>query len=228
MLWGFGADAVEGFVVLGDGFAAYGVFHAGFGHEIAFVGAVDEDGRTPLHIATRLRYEKVVLALLNNGADIEAGLPYFTLLGAEGNETALTIAAYAGHETIVGLLLEHGALVNTDDFNPLFCASRNGNDAIVKLLLERGADLNKMTGMWRDDDECGCSTPLQIAAKEGHYSIVRILLDHGADVEITDRELQQTALHKAVVHNHMSIVHLLLDSGADVHATDHRQWQPLH
>jgi len=44
---GFGADAVEFFRVDGVGFAADVGGDAGFGHEVAFVGAVEEDGGVP-------------------------------------------------------------------------------------------------------------------------------------------------------------------------------------
>ena len=50
MLGGFGADAVERFVVFGDGFATDGEGDLGGSHEVAFVSGVDEHRGVDLHV----------------------------------------------------------------------------------------------------------------------------------------------------------------------------------
>ena len=60
-------------------------------------------------------------------------------------ETPLMFACQGGHLDIVKLLIEHGANVNTLDFDgdtALAHAARKGENKIVKFLIDAGADVN--------------------------------------------------------------------------------------
>lgn len=127
------------------------------------------DGATPLIVACRLNYEKIVLLLLKQGANVNA----VKLNGA----TAMYIAAQEGHINIVNLLHQYGAdvhLVSLYTLPPLYAASQNGHIECVRFLLETcRADPNAT-------DDKGWS-PLNIAAQEGHNDIISLLLQHGAN-----------------------------------------------
>ena len=82
-------------------------------------------------------------------------------------------------ETIVRLLIEHGASVNIYDKHyqtPLHRLSscRHPNALSLSLLLESGADVDV------EDDEG--FNPIQIALVEENYEIARLLLDHRARI----------------------------------------------
>lgn len=135
---------------------------------------------------------------------------------------ALHRAALAGHETIVSILLEHGAslfdLTSRGD-TALHIASCHGYGAVTRLLIGRGALINEPG--WK-----GC-TPLHFAAMQGHEDIVRILIESGAAVDA--RNLRQaTALQVAAWRGHTATVQLLLEQGASIASQDDLGFTALH
>ena len=92
---------------------------------------------------------------------------------ANGN-SALSMAAFSGHEPVARLLLEAGAdkhLARDDGLTALMLASENGHLEVVRLLLETGADKDLAT-----NDGC---TALPVASANGHLAVVRLLLETG-------------------------------------------------
>ena len=109
--------------------------------------------------------EDMVRLLLSRGVDVD---------GKEGdvsNETALHVAAHFGHQHIVEILLQAGALVDDLDLQgqtPLHAAASSGQEAIARMLLMQGARLNCV-------DNAG-DTPLHCAARYGRLEVVRLLI----------------------------------------------------
>ncbi|KAF8489946.1 ankyrin repeat-containing domain protein, partial [Gautieria morchelliformis] len=123
---------------------------------------------------------------------------------------ALEVAAIEGHDTIVQLLIEKGAIINargTCCMSALEAAASRGHDTIAQLLIEKDADVNAQGGHY--------GSALNAAALEGHYSIVQLFLEKGADVNAQGR-CYGGALQAAASRGHDMIVQLLLEKGADV------------
>ena len=201
----------------------------------------DNNGGTPLHIASQRGFIDIVRLLLHHGADVNRpdifGITPLhdalktshdeiirLLLDLPGNDswTLLHAASQEGHDDIVGALLNHGVDANrpdNDGWTALHAASQEGHNDIVRLLLSHGADVNRS-----DDDGWN---PLHAASQEGHDTVVRLLLDHGAAADHTDRD-SWTPLHAASQQGHNDIVQLLLNHGAAPNHQDHRGWTPLH
>jgi hypothetical protein len=141
----------------------------------------------------------------------------------EYGDTPLSLAARAGHEGIVRLLLDRGANVNSEDYqghSPLFLAVRAGHKGMVRLLLDRGADVNR-AGYWGNP-------PLSLAVRTGHEGIVQLV--HEAEINAL---VSGTALIMAVKQRNVKYVRSLIREGADVHAAafylqgeygNHMQW----
>ncbi|CAG8164625.1 unnamed protein product [Penicillium salamii] len=136
------------------------------------INAADKTRGNPLMWASRNGHNKI------HGADVNAHGEYY------GN--ALQAASSGGYDTIVQILLEHGADVNAQvsaqggfHRSALQAASSRGHDNIVQMLLEHGADVKAL--------ESYHGSALQAASSGGHHKIEQMLLDPGADQSVRYR-----------------------------------------
>ena len=155
-----------------------------------------------------------VLALLNEGVDVDAARP--------DGATALLWAAHWDDVELVERLLRAGADVNAADdhgVTPLERAAENASVAMVEMLLAAGADVHarQTSGL----------TPLMTAARTGSVDVVQALIRGGADINAAVTATGSTALMWAVSERHPDIVHSLLDAGADPRASTIKGFTPL-
>jgi ankyrin repeat protein len=130
---------------------------------------------TPLHSAAALAESfAVAKRLVDAGAEVDpARTPQSPF---EPRDTPLSIAAFAGDERTVKLLLERGASPGVaanpggppTPFSPVAAAAFAGRERILKLLVERGGSVNC------DDTFAGHA--LNIALYAGHRHLVPVLL----------------------------------------------------
>lgn len=116
--------------------------------------------------------------------------------------TPLLLAAEAGYEAIVKMLLEKGAQPDTQDRygnTALTTATSRGHEAVVRRLLRKAADPDIV------NDKGG--TALIYAAQYGYVGIARRLLLHGARTDIRNNA-GKNALMQAALHGHENIVRL--------------------
>jgi hypothetical protein len=103
----------------------------------ANVNAVDDNGRTLLHVAVEYAHRDIVALLIRSGANVDAVDNY--------GWTPLHVAVEYAHRDIVALLLRSGANVDAVDNNgwtPLHWAAHDGHRDIVALLLRSGANVS--------------------------------------------------------------------------------------
>ncbi|KAF7979104.1 hypothetical protein HWV62_43632 [Athelia sp. TMB] len=165
-----------------------------------------------LYYASSYGLQEVVNHLLKTGANVNARS------GEYGS--ALAVASFVGHCSIVRELLENGAEVDAQckHGTALQIASHQGHDIVVQLLLENGAEV---------DEQCGSGTALLRASSGGHADVVRQLLNNGADVNSSEGR-RCRALWVASYKGHDTVVRLLLEAGADVDSTIHDGDNALH
>ena len=171
-----------------------------------------------------------VKLLIVHGADVSF-VSYYS------GYTALTLACLCGHESIVNLLLQHGAVINpATGYLPLVEACKVGHIGIVEILLNSGARVDDQPQMLCDDKYCyandddnvphnhGDLSALMVASSNGYTAIVSLLLKHGATVELELESLRgdkfsllgYTALTFASSHYHWDVVKLFVAGGADI------------
>src|SRR5215471_11365847 len=169
--------------------------------------------------ATQLEDKKAILALLQQGADIN-------VRDAQGR-TPVMIATYQHNTDMVRALLQAGADVNIRDNNkenPLLHSAAKGWLDILKLSIEAHAD-TRLTNRFG-----GIS--IIPASERGHVEIVRELLTH-TDINVNHvNNLGWTALLEAIILSnggkaHQQIVQLLVDHRADVNLADRDGVTPL-
>ena len=131
------------------------------------VGARDEKGNTPLHLAASLGDVAAVEALIDKGAGVNAK--------NKRGATPLFQAVNLGNVDVVLMLLQQGADVNArtrSDWTALHGAVAFGMKRIVVILIDHGADVNATDEM----DEA----PLNIAVAADHHDIAGLLTAQGA------------------------------------------------
>lgn len=187
------------------------------GEADSLVNARGRRGETLLFKAVYSYDKDMVQMLLEMGADV-------SIIDDEG-WGPLAIAAIAGYDEILSLMLTRGAhlansAVNTGKERRLLSvAVQGGYLEIVGILLHSGADISAA-------DEDGW-TPLAHAACSGNFEIVRLLLEKGADVSVAG-ERGMTPIHIAAGKGYTEVVYLLLGGGADYSITDNKGCTPLY
>jgi len=166
----------------------------------------DQNGRTPLNLASTQGDVEIMDALIANGARVNqlsqdgwtslhlasengylVAVQHLVEKGAkldipiQNGDTPLHLAAALGHPEVVRYLIRRGAQVdqlNHAGRSSLHLASMNGRADVVKVLLESDASVNRSSE--------GGSTPLHLACSRGQSETVRALLDKGANLNLVD------------------------------------------
>lgn len=182
--------------------------------------------RAPLHLYRRKRQKNIELQLANaaigpaafRGDD--AAIKLYLAQGANVDSlskqadkydvTPLMLAAEAGHDDIVRLLIEHGAGVNITDsrgLTPLHKACKNGRVHTVQLLIESGAAV--VTADSRGQ------VAVVTAVLGNHAEVARTLLHESALAGHFEKWHRSAMLHLAVEKNLLETAQVLLECGAD-------------
>jgi len=170
---------------------------------------LDDKNQTALSRAAFKGDGPTVETLLRCGPGVEVN-------GAQSDDlwTPLHLAAEGGHERVVQMLLDNGAVASKPNsmlLTPLHCAAQKGHEQIAKMLLDNGAVVSpRDNALW---------TPLHYAAVKGHTGVIRALLDKGAEIE-AKAATGYTPLHIAAMYQRPQAIRILVDNGADLHATD--------
>lgn len=123
--------------------------------------------------------------------------------------TALGLASFFGHLSVVNLLLDKGAnpnIASNNDFKvaPIHSACAISHFEITELLIKYGADVNAKQSRG--------VTPLHSTAHNGQTSLSKLLIDNGADINAkTDNG--QTPLFMANEKNFNETAELIIKYG---------------
>lgn len=206
--------------------------------EDEFTDYFDENGETPLFVASKNGLLPVVSSLLAHGADINDG--------NDKGETPLMIACQKGHTFVVQhLLLQPDVFDESHDYSsdsPLLRASKEGHVDIVEMLLDHGVSVNARNREW-SALMSACETgkvdvvdrllhrgasvnafsstghsPLGLACFNGCLGIVDRLILFGAQINRREDEFSEVPIVKASEKGHADVVGRLVSCGADVDA----------
>jgi len=177
------------------------------------VDCVDDQQRTPLHLAASNDLMQIALMLLAAGALMDRDTM---------GRTALHYAAIAGHVEMMGVLLDAGAYLEFADSTlrtSLHHAARMGHTEAVRLLLDRGALIDAVDGDER--------TALHMTARsDALFNTTLLLTERGAFVDTPD-VIGFQPLHFACMLGMGTTVRHLMDLGGSVVSTDMSGWSPL-
>ena len=206
--------------------------------------AREEFGYTALHAAARANSPRLIAALLEAGADLEA-------LNS-GLDTAFEVALNSGDMAVIAVLAEAVASREAGDYRDIAelmavvvsdpaALAETGLDpnvrdpigrtalywaagweesvglAAIEALVNAGADVDLPTKK--------LETPLYRAAYRGNMAAIAALSEAGADVSVPSRS--GTALHIAVIRGDVVTVSALVAEGVDLEARDYHGWTAL-
>ena len=123
--------------------------------------ARDNEGSTPLHLASAFSDEDMVSLFLRHGPNVQSR-------DSEGS-IALHTAAALGKTSTAQVLIDAGSDVNACEETPLHVSAGAGHVEVVRLLLENGADLSAVDMEGR--------TPAGCAKFFGHKEVEGCLED---------------------------------------------------
>ncbi|KAI3387547.1 hypothetical protein SNEBB_006262 [Seison nebaliae] len=138
--------------------------------------------------------------------------------------TPLHLACYAGHESMIRLLLncanvQVNAKTETLSLIPLHLAAMCGHIPVVGLLLSKDSTQVKVV------DVMGrCS--LHFASANGHREMVRVLLGQGCDINTVDNN-EWTPLHFAASKGYSDVVQLLIENGSETNVLTNNNKLPV-
>ncbi|XP_071090734.1 ankyrin repeat and SOCS box protein 7-like [Haliotis cracherodii] len=186
---------------------------------------------TPLQLAVKLNFPKVVATLIDHCADVNAKDRF--------DVTAVHMAAEKGHLECLQHLLEGGADCNVSTkyskygsytatphpggTTALHLAATNNHVKCTVELIWYGADYNAV-------DEYG-RTSLYIAAQHGFTECVHQHLNNAIRMDILSipvKDTNETPLHECVRHGLSSCVSSLLEHGSDVNHRNDAGMSALH
>lgn len=177
--------------------------------------ADSSSGSRPLHFVSKHGLHQVLKLMLEKGVDQNC---------TERSKTALHVAAEAGHERCMQILLSHGAPLDaTDDdsMTPALICAKNHFAKGLQILADGGADLTKTT---KDGSSCWhiCSE------KRGHAmgNVAKVLKASGVSFELLNNAGDQP-LHVHIQKKRTEGVRALIQAGADLHSFAKNNQSPL-
>ena len=170
------------------------------------VDARDGQGRTPLHVATFAGQRAAIGELARTGANLN--------LLENDRYDAVTIAAVAGDEETLALLLSLGAsgkqVTSRYDGTALIAAAHLGHAGVVRQLIAAGAPLDHVNNLhWTAAIEA-------VVLGDGgprHQATLKALIDAGANLQLDDRQ-GHTPLQLARSRGYGEMVRMLERAGA--------------
>ena len=186
-----------------------------------FVRVVDNDSRTPLHVAARKGSYRVLELMISKQLELDS---VFHALDNE-NCTFVQHAVESGNIIVVEILLRHGAPLTQTKGNmlpPLHLACRQDRYDMVQLMVEqRGPEILQIRdGQGRTALHHSCTG----VCGEG---LVSYLFEQGAELDAQDNN-GNTALHTAIISGNVSAAEELLKRGSNPSIQDSNGRNSLH
>jgi len=189
---------------------------------LSYINFKDENGVTPLHIASNRGYIDCVQQLINLGADVNAV--------TKENVTPLYLATWKGFNEIIQLLLKYHAdpnIVLPDGGSVLSVACTKNNVQAVEWLMQK-----KRINLSQRVINNGY-TPLHYAAKNGCASCINLILERNQRSSIPQNLLNarsksgKTPLYIASENNQLACLKILLKWGANPNTSKNNGTTPL-
>lgn len=179
------------------------------------INSQDNQGLTPLYLATALNNRKIVKELLKHQPNAN--------LSDNKNIAPIHIATERGYNGILKELLENSNaninLPGENNVTAIYLAALRDNDEGAEILIKHKANLE-----FKDFE---LKTPLIISILFESHNVAKLLIENGAELESSDIQGLR-AIHHAMKSDNKDFADLLLKYGVDVYAEDNEGKAPIH
>ncbi|KAI1870141.1 hypothetical protein JX265_006311 [Neoarthrinium moseri] len=164
----------------------------------------DIRGMNALHITAAIGFQRLLIALLENGHESELDEKDGT------GSTPLCFACSFGRVDMVEELLDRKADINTgkeeEEDTPLHLAANKGHVKVMKKLIQRDASLDAFSEY--------SGLVVNSAISSGNFDAVALLVDHGVSLSI-DHDNVETPLEQAASLCNVSMLEYLMEKYAE-------------
>ena len=190
------------------------------------VNESDDNGWTPLHIASHIEYEEMIELLIDKNANVNVK-----------RKDGATPIDMARDMVIINLLQTNGGKHST-----IHRAVASRNVQAIKDFLDSGIDVNAKNNdgetpldVTDGDKEIidllrklgGKNTTIHRAVAAGNFEEIKEFLTSGGNVNELSSSSKSTLLHLAVWNGHEKIVQYLLTKGADINPKNNLGFTPV-
>ncbi|XP_041377260.1 E3 ubiquitin-protein ligase MIB2-like [Gigantopelta aegis] len=196
------------------------------------INATDDDGDTPLMVATFRKHTEIAEYLVRAGAQLDNT--------DNKGRTAVHNAAYTGQTTLIHALIGRGCDVNVMDESgdtPLHDAiAKDHIAAAERILTSPKVDLTKTNKRgfnplhWTafKGKDLGTFSGQSRSSSSRLVRIVEKILQRNKSIIDSKKEDGFTALHLAAINDHTDIARVLIKQGASVNSKANKGSTPLH
>eukprot|EP01156_Anaeramoeba_ignava_P021525 Anaeramoba_ignava/c19208_g1_i1.p1 GENE.c19208_g1_i1~~c19208_g1_i1.p1 ORF type:complete len:300 (-),score=117.74 c19208_g1_i1:1206-2105(-) len=187
---------------------------------------VDDDGKTPLHIAAKEGDYETIRALIENGAlpsvtDFDGITPYDILIQQENEKSIAFVKNFCDLRGIVLFTKKEPVESNLPrEFTSLHKQIVVGNEDEAIQLIKSGQ-------VHIETKATNGQNALHIAAQTSRLQVLKFLIRQGIDIN-TLSDNHRTALHFAAARGNIDCCRELLEQGIDVNLKDSTQETALH
>ena len=178
----------------------------------------DQNGNTPLHIASDLNYKSLVTILIEHVKSIQGDYPSFINAVNKEKMTPLHLSIISSNLEIAEELLTAGAqLYATDNsgqtvlHHAVLIRDETKREKAINFLFQqekvKSDPERKLIQIQNTSDN---DSPLHLAVLHSNDKTIQLLLKELPDLTLCDK-YRKTVLHQAITKGHLEIIQLILD-----------------
>ena len=193
----------------------------------------DQNGNTPLHIASELNFKSLLTILIEHVKSIQGDYPSFINAVNKEKMTPLHVSIISSNLEIAKELLTAGA--------ELYATDNSGRTVLhhavlIKDVIKREKAINFLFQQEKEQavselkliqiqDTSDNDSPLHLAVLHSNNKTIQLLLKESPDLTLCDK-YRKTVLHKAITEGHLEIIQSILSYVTQTYPED--RVDPLH